>query len=110
MSRTFLASLEHFGLSGGSNFVSLARKPIRWDEYLDLDSPILIAHTCCSWEQLGQELWMSGLSNHKTIKLLDREQVVSIQISKRGFHRAPLGEKWTLALGFPYDEGVIPEP
>jgi uroporphyrinogen-III synthase len=83
----------------------LFESPSRWDEYLDLNIPILIAHSCSSWARLGQTLWESGLSSERVIRLVESDGAVkTVRIDGGTLQPPPESDTWTLALNWTHPE------
>ena len=79
--------------------------PARWDEYLDLDIPILIAHTCSSWSELGEALWEAGFSCDRVARLVESDGAVkAVRLEKRSLKPDPETNEWVLALNWTSSE------
>jgi uroporphyrinogen-III synthase len=85
----------------------LLESPGRWDEYLDLDIPVLIAHTCGDWGEVGKGLQQSGLSSERVIRLVESNGAVKqVCVDSGTLEPVPESDDWTLALNWTHpDEG-----
>ncbi|MCA9776729.1 MAG: uroporphyrinogen-III synthase [Candidatus Eremiobacteraeota bacterium] len=85
--------------------VLLTESPSRWDEYLDLDIPILIDSGTGSWEDLCSGLWQSGLSEQRTLRLVEPDGEVSpLRIENEALHPQPRASDWVVALNWSHPE------
>lgn len=85
--------------------VLLRESPTRWDEYLDLEIPILIASDCGPWEPLCSALWQSGLSGRRPIRLVDADgAVLPLEFEGEVLVPHPRSSYWTLALNWTHPE------
>ena len=85
--------------------VLLWESPPRWDEYLDLDIPILIDSSCGAWESLSRSLWQSGLSSDRLLRLIDADgSVHPLGFEDNILTPQPRGLHWTLALNWSHPE------
>ena len=87
--------------------VLLWESPARWDEYLELDVPVLIHSGCGPWERLSADLWESGLSSQRFVRLVDDDGAVyPVEFERESLVPRPRSADWTLALNWTHpDEG-----
>ncbi|MFA7479665.1 MAG: uroporphyrinogen-III synthase [Vulcanimicrobiota bacterium] len=85
--------------------VFLRKAPSRWDEYLDLDLPILISHTCAPWSALAEELWQAGLSGSRPLRLVESSgAVLEVSWQEQSLIPTPSTTEWSLALNWTHPE------
>lgn len=87
--------------------VLLWDSPARWDEYLDLEIPVLIDSACGPWESLSAELRQSGLSSRRLIRLVSADGAVHpLRFENDTLVPQPRSADWTVALNWTHpDEG-----
>ena len=88
-------------LPAGGNLVLLTEKPTRWDEYLDLNIPILISHTCGDFNLVMKELCLSGLGPQALVRLVLNDGTVQTLASRNVDSTPELpSSDWVLSLNW----------
>ena len=88
-------------LPAGGNLVLVTEKPPRWDEYLDLNIPILISHTCGDFNITMQELFLSGLGSKAVVRLALSDGTVQTVVPQNADSTTELpSPEWVLALNW----------
>lgn len=101
MTPQLLRSAVALNLPEEQSVVFLTRPPKRWDEYLDLDIPILMADTDTTWSTLIADLQLSGLSGQHSVSLVEKSGAVHrVALDDPTSIRPPSTDGWVLALNW----------
>lgn len=74
--------------------------PQRWDEYLDLDIPVLVFHSCGEWNEVLGGLRLAGLSENRDAHLVDSWGLVTPVNDELASPEEP----WCIVLGWTHPE------